>query len=472
MNASSMSDGSAKPLRPRPRPDLTSAPLAPTILFFMLPVLGRNIIQSLNASANFFWVSYVLGESALSAIANANQVMFLMLSLGFGISIASSMMIGQVAGAKDPARISHVVGSCTVFFLVFSIVTGVIGHVLTPAILDLLATPLESRDQAISYLRIIFIAMPFMYFFSYLMAAQGGFGDSRTPFFFALTQVLLDLVLNPMLIMGVGPFPELGIAGSALATLIAQALALAAMLVYIYCKSSPLVPRRENLAQLMPDFGVVKVLVCKGTPIGLQMIVGSFASAVMISAVNRYGSVTTSAYGAVMQLSNYVQMPAIAASAAISAVAAQNIGAGRMDRVKQATWIGVGYSVGFTLALILLILVAERLILQIFLPANSPALPIAAHMNEIVLWSFIGTGFALMILGPVRAAGAVWPPLFFLIVAMFGIRIPFAFGFLPDIGADAIWYSYPIGAGALLLFSLLYYQFGKWRTPSLFGTPR
>src|SRR6185437_2871290 len=106
--------------------------------------------------------------------------------------------------------------------ILLSLTVGVAGGILTPHILDAMRTPLEARADAIAYLRVIFAAMPFMYFFSFVMMAQRGTGDSKTPFYFSLLAVGMDIVLNPLLIMGIGPFPKLGIAGSATSTLIAQ----------------------------------------------------------------------------------------------------------------------------------------------------------------------------------------------------------------------------------------------------------
>ena len=166
-----------------------------------------------------------------------------------------------------------------------------------PAILNALRTPADALADAIAYLRVIFAAMPFMYFFNFMMMAQRGMGDARTPFYFALLQVGLDITFNPILIMGFGPFPKMGIAGSAAATLICQTVTLAAMLVYLYRKHSILVLRPGELHELIPDMAIIRTLVFKGAPMGFQMIVISLAGVTMLSSVNRYGSPTAAAYG-------------------------------------------------------------------------------------------------------------------------------------------------------------------------------
>jgi Na+-driven multidrug efflux pump len=155
-------------------PDLTTGPIGKTLILFALPVLGSNILQSLNGSANAIWVSHVLGEAALTATSNANQIMFLMLGAVFGLSMASNIMIGQAMGAGDQVLAKRVIGSSTAFFIVVSLTVGALGAALTPHILSAMGTPADAKRDAIAYLRVIFSAMPFMYFFSYVMMAQRG----------------------------------------------------------------------------------------------------------------------------------------------------------------------------------------------------------------------------------------------------------------------------------------------------------
>jgi putative MATE family efflux protein len=451
-------------------PDLTQGPIGKTLILFALPVLATNILQSLNGSANAIWVSHVLGEAALTATSNANQIMFLMLGAVFGLSMASNIMIGQAMGAKDMVLAKRVIGTSTAFFIIVSLTVGALGVFLTPHILDAMGTPAEARADAIAYLRVIFSAMPFMYFFSYVMMAQRGTGDSRTPFYFSLVSVGMDVILNPMLITGFGPFPELGIAGSATATLLSQTVTLLAMIVHLYRKKSILVLRPGEFHLLIPDFGLIRQLVLKGLPMGFQMIVTSLAAVTMMSLVNKHGVHTSAAYGAAAQLWTYVQMPAMALGAAVSSMAAQNVGAGRMDRVERIARSGAWYALLFTATPVVLIYLADPWVLRAFLPGNSPSLPIAVHINSIVLWGFIAFGMAFIFSGVVRATGAVWPPLLAMIISLWGIRVPLANFLEPRLGADAIWISFPIGSGATLVLAFAYYMWGGWRKSRMMPT--
>jgi putative MATE family efflux protein len=443
-------------------PDLTSGPIARTLITFALPVLGSNILQSLNGSANAFWVSRVLGEAGLTAANNANQIFFMMLGAAFGVTMAANILIGQAVGARDDAMAHRVVGTATTFFALISLGIGVAGGILTPHILDAMKTPLDARADAIAYLRVIFAAMPFVFFFNFVMMAQRGTGDSRTPFYFALLQVGLDIVLNPLLLMGVGPFPKMGIAGSATSTLIAQSVTLLLMVAHLYRKRSILVLRPAEWRLLIPDLKIIWTLVAKGTPMGVQMMVISLAAVTMLSFVNRYGVHTSAGYGAASQLWTYVQMPAMALGAACSSMAAQNVGAGRMDRVEHVARVGALFAILFTGTPILALELADPIVLQAFLPATSPSLPIAVHINHFVLWGFIPFGLAFILSGIVRATGAVWPPLFGMFVSLWIVRVPFAKALEPHLGADAIWLAFPVGSATTLLLATAYYFWNGW----------
>jgi len=447
----------------RKGPDLTTGPIGKTLIVFALPVLGSNILQSLNGTANAFWVSHQLGEAALTAISNANQIFFLMLGAAFGVTMAANIMIGQAIGADDHALAKKVVGSCTAFFLGLSVVISAAGFAFTPHILDAMRTPIDARADAIAYLRVIFAAMPVVFFFSYMMMAQRGTGDSRSPFYFSLLAVAMDVILNPLLIIGVGPFPRLGIAGSATSTLVSQSITLAVMLAILYRRKSILVMQPSEFRLLIPDLTIIKNLVLKGLPMGFQMMVISLAAVTMMSLVNLFGVHTSAAYGAAAQLWTYVQMPAMALGAAVSSMAAQNVGAGKMDRVEKVALTGVGYAFIASAVPIAIILAADPYVLRIFLPASSPSLPIAAHINAYVLWGFTFFGMAFIFSGVVRATGAVWPPLLAMIVSLWVVRIPFANLLMPRMGADAVWLSFPIGSLTTLVLAGGYYRWGGWR---------
>jgi putative MATE family efflux protein len=279
-----------------------------------------------------------------------------------------------------------------------------------------------------------------------------------------LLSVGLDIVLNPVLIFGVGPVPRLGIAGSAAATFFAQSVSLIALIVHLYRKKNILRLQRHELKLLRPDVSIVKTLIVKGVPMGLQLFVISLSGILMISLVNRFGVHSTAAFGAAFQVWTYIQMPAFAIGMAVSSMAAQNVGAQKWDRVNRIARSGSVFSFLVTGCVVLVLEIFGAYVLGFFLPAGSESLAIAEHLNRVAAWSFIPLGISMVLFGVVRATGAVLPPLAILGVSLLGVRFPIAITFMDRYQAEAIWWSFPISSIVALALSVLYYKYGGWRS--------
>jgi putative MATE family efflux protein len=457
--------------RPMHGKDLTQGPIAKTLMVFALPTLASSILQSLNGTVNAIWVGRFLGENALAATSNANMIMFLLMSFVFGFGMAATVLIGQAFGRKDIDGARRVVGTTMGFFFFVAIGIGAFGWVFSPALLKLLATPSGAAPLALAYLRVIFLAMPSILLTVLLMMALRGSGDALTPLFLMILAVILDAGLNPVFILGLGPAPRLGIAGSATATLIANGVTFCAFLIYIYARDLPLRLRGKELKYLKPDWAILKTIIVKGIPMGLQMIVISASALALIGLVNREGVDTTAAFGVAMQLWAYLQMPAMAFGAAVSAMTAQNIGAGRWDRVSTITRSGVIYALVITGVLVVLLAVADRPALALFLGGHSPALPIARHIQLLATWSFLLMGVTMVLFGTVRANGAVIGPLIILAIGLVPVRLGFALGAYPWLRADALWLSFPVSSVANLSLAIVFYLHGGWKKARMLVPP-
>lgn len=447
----------------KPALNLVEGPIGRNLLLFALPILAGNVAQSLNGSINAIWIGRFLGEEALTAATNANSILFFLIGSAFGLGMAATVLIAQAIGAGDVGRARRVMGTSASFFAALSLLVAVVGFCLARPLLVAMNTPAASLPLAEAYLRVIFLAMPAIYLFAFLSSALRGSGDARTPFIFLLLSVLLDVGLNPLLIFGAGPIPALGIAGAAWATLIAQSLALAALLLQLRRHRHLLWLGRAGVPLLRIDRSILRALIGKGVPMALQMVVLSLAMIALIRLVNRFGTDTAAGYGAALQLWNYLQMPAMAIGAACSSMAAQNVGAGHWPRVDAVARAGVCVNFAMTGALIAPLVLFDHTILALFLPAASPALEIARHLNHIVVGSFLLFGVTFVLSGVVRATGAVIAPLLLLVLSLWGIRLPLAELLIPQLGVDAIWWSFPISSIAALLMSLAYYHWGGWR---------
>jgi putative MATE family efflux protein len=444
--------------------DLTTGPVAKTLFLFALPSLGVNILQSLNGSVNSIWIGKFLGEEALAASSNAGMIMFLMFSTLFGFSMATTIMIGQNMGRRDIEGVRRTLGTAMGMFGLAGIATAILGWIFAPNLLHALATPAEAYPLALSYLRVIFLGMPFSFVMILLASSLRGVGDSVTPLQNSLLNVGLDVVLNPVFILGLGPIPAMGIAGSAFATLIAGLVSVAVLIRRIYAKDLTIRLRGAELAWLRPNPAFVAPILKMGLPMGLSMIIMAGSALIMIGLINREGVDTTAAFGVMNQLWSYAQMPAVAVGSAVSAMAAQNIGAGKWDRIGKVALAGVGINTLMTASLILGITLAAKPLLGLFLPGGSAAIPIAIHINHIIGWSFILMGVSMVLTFLVRANGVVVAPLLILIVSAVFLRFGIGFGLHPVYGADAIWWSFIAASVASFGLTVSYYLHGSWKS--------
>jgi putative MATE family efflux protein len=449
--------------------DLTVGPVGKTLFLFALPSLGVNILQSMNSSVNAVWIGKFLGEEALAASSNAGMVMFLMFSTLFGFSMATTILVGQHMGRKDIESVRRVIGTSITMFFIAGLLVAAFGWIFAPELLHLLSTPEAAYPLALSYLRVIFLSMPTSFIMILLSSSLRGVGDSVTPMWNSILNVALDIVLNPIFILGIGPIPAMGIAGSALATLVAGMISVAVLVHRIYAKDLTIRLRGPELAWFRPTAVYLKPIAKMGLPMGLSMIIMAGSALVVVGLINREGVDTAAAFGVLNQLWSYVQMPAVAVGSAVSAMVAQNIGAGKWDRVGTIIWSAIGINVAMTVFLIAVITLFATPLLSLFLPDGSPVIPIAIHINHMIGWTYLFMGISMVVTFAVRANGAVLMPMLILIMSAVFVRFSVGFGLYPHYKADAIWWSFIAASMSSFALSFAYYQYGSWRNLSPMG---
>ena len=443
--------------------DLTQGPILKTLVAFSIPLLIGNVVQTLNGSINTVWVGRLLGEEALAATTNANGVMFLLFAVTFGFTMASMVRIGQHFGARnlDAARRSF--GSGIGFSVLLSVLMALLGWIFAPALLRLLATPAGSFDMANIYLRVLFLSIPFGTLNMVLSMGLRSAGEAKTPMLAMIVTLVLDIVLNPLLIRGLGPIPPLGIAGSAVASFLAGLGGMLLQIWVIYRRDLPIRLRGSELGYLKPARAELTYTVTKGLPMGAQMLLVSSAQMVIIGLVNREGIDATAAYGASMQLWNYLQMPAFAVASGVSAMVAQNIGAGHHERVGKVTNAGLVSTLAMTAVLSALIVLFAAPLLALFVGGSSPAVPLGVHIQHVVTWSYLAMGVTMIVGGTMRAYGVVWIPLILGFISFYPVRLGFYFLAYPALGSEALWWSFPVASLFSVVATSVLYLRGKWR---------
>jgi putative MATE family efflux protein len=450
---------------------LVDGPIIPALLMFAMPLLMTNFLHSIAGTWAAIWVSHVLGEGALVAVANTNVFLFMMMGIIMGVGAASGIAIGQSVGRGSAADVKRIAGTSIAFAVFAATLIGILGLVFAPLLVDLIRLPPASREFAVIFLRMSCLVMPVLFVFIFLMMMLRGCGDSKTPFRYSLVWIGLSLLLGPLFLTGYGVFPRLGIAGIAVGNLIGNSAALLAMIRHIYRRDLPIALKGAELRFLLPDPAMLAMLIKRGLPMGAETLIVQGAYFVLLSMVNGYGVATAAAYAGAAQLWGYVQMPAMALAASLSAMAAQNIGANLWERIDRIAVHGCVLGVSITAATALLILALGDLPLRLFLPEGGAALDIARDINGTVLLSWSVLAVTASLLSIVRANGAMVPAALVFAITMWGFRVPFAQYFEPILGAHSIWWSFPLGTIMSALLAFLYYRFGRWRqNPLLMDT--
>ncbi len=427
-------------------------------------MVAGSALQTAYSLVNAFWVGRRLGTDALAAVTVSQPVIFVMIAAAGGLTLATNILIAQYYGAKNWERIKEVVQTSAVLVGAVSCVLLALGIALTPFLLRAIDTPANIFAMAASYLRIIFWTVPLSFGIFLISSMLRGIGDAKTPVYFQAVSVVVNAVLDPLLMFGYLGFPRLGLNGTAYATILAQVAAMVALLVYM--------PSRRPV--VMPDWRhprlhlqTVRALFLIGAPSMLQQSMVSLSMVFIVKFVSAFGSQVDAAFGAAIRIDSLAFLPALTIGMAISTIAGQNIGAGRLERVREAFRWGVLISGGISAIIALAALLYPTAFLHLFLsPKDAAVVAIGAGYLRIVAYTYVIYAVMFVSNGVINGAGHTFSTTLVTIVALLALRIPLA-ALLPRLthGPTGIWYAMLISVGCGLLFSLALYFSGRWRTP-------
>jgi putative MATE family efflux protein len=420
-----------------------------------------NILQGLSGTLNNVFVGQMLGTRALAAVAGLFPILFFFISLVIGIGAGASVLIGQAWGAREPHKVKAIAGTALALGLLLGLGVALFGGAFTRAMLVALRTPPDVLPIALGYARTMMLAMPGLLVFILLTQLMRGVGDTVTPLRALVISTAVSCVMTPAFIRGWAGLPQLGVTSAAAASICSFLVALAFLAWFMRRTHHALAPDRELLHALKIDPRLLKLVVKIGLPTGVQMIVISVAEIALLSMVNGYGSDATAAYGAVNQVVNYVQFPALSIAITSSILGAQAIGRGHADRLGAITRTGLELNVVITGALVVIGYLASRWIMALFI-TSEPVIELAQRLLHIMLWSSLVFGFASVLSGVMRASGSVLVPTAISIFCILAIEVPSAWTLSHHIGLNGVWMAYPITFVAMLLLQSVYYRL-VWR---------
>ena len=311
---------------------LLEGPIFRSLLQLTIPIVLATILQSAYQLTDAFWVGR-LGGYAVAAVTVSFPLMFLMIALGAGMAIAGSTLIAQYFGARNGPMVNHVAAQTLLMVALASVVFGTIGYSMAPAVLNAMGVEPEVLPAATQFMRVSFVGLVFVFGFAMIQAVLRGVGEVRLPLYIVFGTVLLNFVLDPLLIFGIGPIPATGVAGAALATIGTQSLAAVAGLALLLSGRYGI---HLALHHFRPDLPFFKRAFLLGFPASVEQTARALGLTAMTFLVARFGTVTMAAYGIGFNVLSFVIIPAMGLSMATSTLVGQNIRQDRARRVDRA----------------------------------------------------------------------------------------------------------------------------------------
>ncbi|GGK30214.1 putative efflux protein, MATE family [Pseudomonas koreensis] len=432
-------------------------PLWQTYLLFLAPMVLSNFLQSMSGTVNSIYIGQMLGTQALAAVSGMFPIIFFFIALVIGLGAGAGVLIGQAWGAREAHMVKAIAGATLLLGVVIGLLAAVLGSVFARQALQGLGTPADVLDDAVAYAHVMMWILPSMLVFVLFTQLLRGVSDTLSPLLALMVSTCVGLALTPALIRGWFGLPQLGIQSAAFAGLAGNLSAMAWLAWRLIRKHHPLAPDREFFAALRLDTAILGKVLRIGLPTGVQMIVLSLSELVILALVNQHGSQATAAYGAVTQIVNYVQFPALSIAITASILGAQAIGAGQLQRMAPILRTGLLINVCLTGGLIVLGYLLSHWLLGLFLTEDSTR-AMAEHLLHIMLWSLLVFGFQAIIGGIMRASGTVLVPVVIAIVCVVGVQLPAAYWLDGQYGLQGVWMAFPVAYLGMLVLQTLYYK--------------
>ncbi|NBH32836.1 MATE family efflux transporter [Clostridiaceae bacterium] len=440
---------------------LLEGPPGRSLFFFALPMILGNLFQQFYNMADSVIVGRFVGTEALAAVGASYSFtnVFIMIAIGGGIG--ASVLSSQYLGAEQYQDMKTSMYTFLITFAVLSTLLAIFGFFANPWVLSALKTPKEIYEDAVLYLQLYFLGLPFMFMYNVLAANFNALGKSQIPLALLIFSSVLNIVLDLVMVLHF----KLGVAGVAIATVIAQGIAATvSFMILMFLLRSYVTEEKPRLFQ--------NSMLLRGTLIAIPSIIQqSIVSIGMLltqSSVNQFGPYALAGYTAGMRLESIAIVPMIGTGNAVSTFTAQNLGAGQPERVKQGYEISYGIIAGFAVVLFVICEFFYHPILSAFMDTDAAfvAYETGASCLRFLGCFFCLIGFKSITDGVLRGSGDVWVYMAANLVNL-AIRVSVAKIFSPVFGIQFIWYAVPIGWGINYLISYCWYRTGHWQKKAL-----
>lgn len=427
------------------------------ILRFAVPMLVGNVFQQFYNVVDSIVVGRYVGKEALAAVGTSGPIIFLLISFIIGISMGFTIVVSQYFGAKRLDMVRKAIDTLYIFMFFTSVIVSIGGILLSGTIFRMIDLDPAIMPDAMLFLNIFLSGLIFLFGFNGTSAILRGLGDSKTPLYFLIGSVILNIILDLVFVLVF----HWGVAGVAIATVISEALAFLSQVYYLN-KYHKVV--KFSVTRLHFDREIFAKSMKIGLPTGFQQ---TFVSAGMVALywiVNQFGVDANAAYSAAGRIDNFAAMPAMSFAVALSTFVGQNLGANRPDRVSRGLKATLLMTGAFSIFISLITILFGKYLMRLFTP-DPVVIALGVEYLLVIGSTYILFSTMFVINGVLRGAGDTLIPMFISLFSLWIIRIPMAwvFSHTAGMGVSGIWWSIPAGwlSGVILYF--IWYRIGHWK---------
>ena len=433
------------------------------LMEFAVPMLIGNVAQQLYNTADSVIVGHYVGDNALAAVGSASPILNLLLALFVGIATGAGIVVSQSFGAKDRERLTIAVGTCLSLSLIASIVIMIVGPIITRPMLELLGTPESIIGWCTSYLKIYFYGILGFFMYNMLSGVLRGMGDSLSALVYLLIAAALNVILDLVFVAKFG----MGVAGVALATILAQFISA----ICCYAKLAKMTDTFDlSMKTIKLNKDMAKHVIKIGVPSGITQAIMAMAGMVVLNLTNAMGEMVIACNVIIMRVDGFAMMPNFTFGQAISVYTGQNVGAGKLDRVHDGVKHGLKLALSFSVTITIILVIFGKVLFGFF--TDTPELiELAIKMMRVLAVGYICVSVTQILGGIMRGCGDTVTPMWISMIQTIAIRVPLAY-LLAALTKTA---EYPHGApialfGSMLIswvlgmiMSIIAFRSGRWK---------
>ncbi|MEK6477982.1 MATE family efflux transporter [Catalinimonas sp. 4WD22] len=425
------------------------------------PIVLANVLQTAYQLIDTFWLGR-LGANAVAAVSLSFPVLFLIISLGIGLTLGGSIMVAQYKGMENQRMVDY--SSAQTFFVLFfiSILLALLGYFISEPLMIIIGAKGEVLEEAVSYFKVSSIGFIFLFLFFVFQSLMRGIGNVVVPTYVVLSTVILNLFLDPLFIYGWGPIPPMGVAGAAMASVLTQALS---AIMGIWILSNGNYGIQLHWSDFNFNLNWFKELIRIGVPSSLEMSTRALGLTMLVTLVTGFGSMVVASYGIGARILSFIIIPALGLSSATTTLVGQYVGANRINKAHEVGILSAKVAFyGLTFVGLILFLMAKPLT-AFFVPGETQVIENGALFIKIMAPSFGLLGIQQVINGVFNGAGFTLASLLVSILSLWIIRFPLAYLLSHNTGLsyDGIWWAFPISNLIAAIFAFLWFNRGDWK---------